>query len=151
MHKNGPRALSASVRIQFSVVVSTMLGRRPGVRNGPPATQAKTATAPSCASTASNSASTERSSTTSTTKALCPVPASAPAARRASPALEVGQRDRVSVAGKRLRCGFADAAPGAGNDCDPVHQFPHAMTAKPSRGRGTVDDFVRGNCAPGGR
>ena len=44
MHRNGPRALSASVRIQFSVVVSTMLGRRPGVRNGPPATQASTAT-----------------------------------------------------------------------------------------------------------
>ena len=84
MHRNGPRALSASVRIQFSVVVSMMLGRRPGVRNGPPATQASTATGPSCASTTSNSASTERSSTTSTSKAACPPPGSAPAARRAS-------------------------------------------------------------------
>jgi len=65
--------------------------------------------------------------------------------------IEVGQRDRVSVAGKRLRCGFADAAPGAGNDCDPVHQSPHAMTAHHSRGCATVDDFVRGNCAPRGR
>ena len=121
MHRNGPRALSASVRIQFSVVVSMMLGRRPGVRNGPPATQASTATGPSCASTASNSASTERSSTTSTVKGRVPV-----AGKRAGGAarfgnIQIGQRDRVPIARQRMRSGFANAAAGAGNDCNPFH------------------------------
>jgi hypothetical protein len=30
----------------------------------------------------------------------------------------------MPVAGERLRSGFADAAAGAGNDCDPAHKKP---------------------------
>ena len=58
-----------------SVVVSTMLGRRSGVRNGPPATQAKTATGPCCAST-------KRSSIRPISKALPRASERAPGALR---------------------------------------------------------------------
>jgi hypothetical protein len=35
--------------------------------------------------------------------------------------IQIGQRDRVSVARQRARGGFANAAAGAGNDCNPFH------------------------------
>ena len=123
MHRNGPREFSASVRTQFSVVVSTMLGRRPGVRNGPPATQASTATEPSSVSTSANSCSTERSSDDiDLERAMAISERIGNTARAAN--IEVGHCDRKSIARKCAGSRLADAAGCPGYNRDPLHTRP---------------------------